>query len=156
MDEHYRRKTACGPVVDGTFGEWTVSEDRSRRGGHRSTLGEPSKRRSTPGAHPPAGRRQPIDKGVIDVMWWYGPGMSGWGYALMTISMVLFWALIIVGVVALVRYLARGDRPAPAPRPTAEQLLAERFARGELTEQEYRDRLDTLQAQGPGGPVPRR
>jgi len=30
-------------------------------------------------------------------MWWYGPGMNGWGYGLMTVSMVLFWALIILG-----------------------------------------------------------
>lgn len=77
------------------------------------------------------------------MMWWYGPGMSGWGYALMTVSMVLFWALIIFGAIALVRYLARGDR-AVASRPTPEQLLAERFARGEIDEHEYDQRLDTL------------
>ena len=25
------------------------------------------------------------------MMWWYGSGMSGWGYALMTLGMVVFW-----------------------------------------------------------------
>jgi putative membrane protein len=38
---------------------------------------------------------------VMKMMWWYGPGMNGWGYGLMTLSMVLFWALVIFGVVAL-------------------------------------------------------
>ncbi len=77
------------------------------------------------------------------MMWWYGSGTNGVGYALMTLSMVLFWALVILGVVALVRYLARNDRPTAA-RPTPEQMLAERFARGEIDEQEYHQRLDVL------------
>ncbi len=77
------------------------------------------------------------------MMWWYGYGMSGWGYALMTVSMVLFWALVIFGVIALVRYLGRSDRPATT-LPTAEQVLAERFARGAIDEQEYHQRLDAL------------
>jgi len=80
------------------------------------------------------------------MMFWFGNGMSGWGYALMTISTVLFWALVIAGVVALVRYLGRGPQAAGAPpeRPTAEQLLAERFARGEIDDKEYWQRLETL------------
>jgi putative membrane protein len=77
------------------------------------------------------------------MMWWFGPGMTAWGYGLMTVSMVLFWALVIFGVVALVRYLSRNDRASAAP-PTPEELLAERFARGEIDEEEYRGRLDVL------------
>jgi putative membrane protein len=84
------------------------------------------------------------------MMWWYGNGMGGWGYALMMVSNVLFWSLIIFGVVAVVRYLARGDRAA-GPRLTPEQLLAERFARGEIDEEEYHQRLTTLRH----GPRPR-
>jgi putative membrane protein len=82
------------------------------------------------------------------MMFWYGNGMSGWGYALMTVSMVLFWALVIAGVIALVRYFGRDTQPAltspPPQRHTPEQVLAERFARGDIDEQEYRRRLDTL------------
>ena len=78
-------------------------------------------------------------------MFWYGYGMSGWGYALMTISMVLFWALVIFGVVALVRYLARGDQQ-PTAWATPGQLLDDRFARGEIDEQEYHHRLEVLRA----------
>lgn len=82
-------------------------------------------------------------------MFWYGNGMNGWGYALMTIGTVLFWALIIAGVVALFRYVGRGtQQPAPPPwnthRSTPEQLLAERFANGEIDEAEYQRKLDTL------------
>ena len=39
------------------------------------------------------------------MMWWYGPGMGGWRLALMTVGMVLFWALIILGLIAIVRFL---------------------------------------------------
>ncbi len=76
-------------------------------------------------------------------MFWYGPGMAGWGYALMTIGMVLFWALVIFGVVALVRSFTRVDQPTTT-RSTPEQLLAERFARGEIDEHEYHQRLEVL------------
>jgi putative membrane protein len=77
------------------------------------------------------------------MMFWYGAGMSGWEYALMTISMVLFWALAIFGVLALVRFLARDDQHRTT-RSTPEQLLAGRFARGDIDEQEYQHRLDVL------------
>ena len=85
------------------------------------------------------------------MMWWYGNGngMDGWGYGLMTVSMVLFWGLVIYGVIALVRHLGRQDSPAAA-RPRPEQLLAERFAHGQIDEQEYRLRLDALR----DGPQP--
>jgi putative membrane protein len=85
------------------------------------------------------------------MMYWYGSGMSGWGYALMTISMVLFWGAVIVGIVALVRHFGRGGQQTPAPpsQPAApEQLLAERFARGEIDEEEYRRRLAVLHGGG--------
>jgi putative membrane protein len=77
------------------------------------------------------------------MMWWYGSPMGGWGALFMTITTVLFWGLIILGVIALFRYVNRGDRPTMSGF-TPEQVLAERFARGEIDEQEYRQRLDTL------------
>jgi putative membrane protein len=77
------------------------------------------------------------------MMWCYRPGMDGWGYGLMTVNMVLFWALVIFGVVALIRYLNRGDRNTIA-RPGPEELLAERYARGEIDEAEYHERLDVV------------
>jgi putative membrane protein len=77
-------------------------------------------------------------------MWWFGDGtLNGWGYALMTVSMVLFWGLVIYGVVWLVRSAGRDDRADAGPSP--EDLLAERFARGEIDEPEYRQRLGVLE-----------
>jgi putative membrane protein len=65
--------------------------------------------------------------------------------------MVLFWALIIVAIVALVRFTTDGTqgRAIPAPPHYSEyespaQLLAGRFARGEIDETEYRHRLEVL------------
>ncbi|MFD2421418.1 SHOCT domain-containing protein [Amycolatopsis pigmentata] len=81
------------------------------------------------------------------MMYWYGHGMGGWGFALMTVSQILFWALIIAGIVALVRYVGRRSQHTGsfgASRQTPEQLLAERFARGEISEEEYQRGLDLL------------
>ena len=54
------------------------------------------------------------------MMYGYGIGMGGWGYALMTISMILFWGVVIYGIVALVRYAhrdgpQRGEPAGPGP-----------------------------------------
>ena len=83
------------------------------------------------------------------MMWWPEGNVSGWGWLAMTISMVLFWGLLILGGILLVRALNRpsGDHSV-APRPTAEQVLAERFARGEIDEEEYRRRRAALSSAG--------
>ena len=93
------------------------------------------------------------------MMSWYGwDHMGGWGWAATTISSLLF-----LGLVGLVAWLVVGAarrsgggsyRPArTAGQDTAEQLLADRFARGEIDEDEYRRRLATLRnvGTGPGG-----
>ena len=88
------------------------------------------------------------------MMFWYDHGMSGWGYAGMAIGMVLFWALLVAGIVALVRFSAGSSQPGPGPwYPTysesPEQVLAARFARGEIDEAEYQQRLAVLRAHAP-------
>jgi putative membrane protein len=82
------------------------------------------------------------------MMMWYG---GDWGWAswiLMTVGMVAFWALVITAVVLAVRYLAgpRGTAASPSGcgETRAEGVLAERFARGEIDENEYRQRLSLL------------
>ena len=78
------------------------------------------------------------------MMFWYGNDMSGWGYALMAVAMVVFWALVVFGAIVLIRYSLRSDQPPAASWPTPEQVLADRFARGELDETEYRQRRSVL------------
>ena len=90
------------------------------------------------------------------MMFWWGEGMSWWGYVLMSVSMVLFWGVVILGIVALVRYLGHSAQTAGGtgrPDRSAEQVLAERFARGEIDEPEYQSRRAALRdrQQSPSG-----
>jgi putative membrane protein len=71
------------------------------------------------------------------MMFWYDHDMGWWGYAGMGVGMVLFWALIIVGIVALIRLSTASGQDTRARRdgvPTPEQLLSARFASGEIDE----------------------
>ncbi|MFJ5120178.1 SHOCT domain-containing protein [Kitasatospora sp. NPDC088548] len=104
---------------------------------------------------------------------WYGHGhghvLGGWGSGLMVVVGLLVLAVLVMAAIALFRYVSRSLRPAPqgpaaagsagapgrAATPTPEQLLAERFARGEIDAEEYRHRLDVLRSvNGPGEPGP--
>jgi putative membrane protein len=72
-----------------------------------------------------------------------GYAMSGWGWLLMTLGMLGFWALV-----ALLRRPGQPHQQPPPdqqPRPGAEEILAQRLARGELDADEYRHRLQILQ-----------
>ncbi|MCX5193119.1 MULTISPECIES: SHOCT domain-containing protein [unclassified Streptomyces] len=78
----------------------------------------------------------------------------------MSLTTLIFWTLIVAATVLVVRALRRDGadgRTAPAPYSAsdsgAERLLAERFARGEIDEEEYTRRLAVLRSHGPG-PTP--
>ncbi|MCK2215253.1 SHOCT domain-containing protein [Actinomadura sp. ATCC 31491] len=77
------------------------------------------------------------------MMWWGYDHMTGWGYALMGLTTVAFWALVITAIVLAVRAARRATGPL-SPPPAAEELLAQRYARGEIDTEEYHTRLDTL------------
>lgn len=84
------------------------------------------------------------------MMFFYDHDLSAWGWAGMTIGMLAFWGLVIAAIVWLVRVPGRADDPwGPPLRPAPEQLLAERFARGEIDEAEYHDRLSALGGRRP-------
>lgn len=80
------------------------------------------------------------------MMYWYGDHMSGWGWVLMTLGTVAFWGLLIAGVVLLIRTSGNGAQPSDQSllRATPEQLLSERFARGEIDEDDYSSRMVAL------------
>lgn len=85
------------------------------------------------------------------MMFWYGNDMGGWGYAGMAIGMFLFWALVLGGIVALIR-VAGGDQRFANSGPTepdARRILAARYAHGDITETEYRERLAVLREHAP-------
>lgn len=82
------------------------------------------------------------------MMWYWPHGLSWWGWLGMTAMMVIFWGLVILGLVALVRYYnPSGTRQTPYDQrsTTPESILAERFAGGEIDEQEYRRKREILQ-----------
>ena len=69
-----------------------------------------------------------------------------WGLAT-SIGSLLFLALIVIGIVMLVR----GPSDGPESRRegvSAGQILDERFARGEIDEEEYQSRKRTLAESG--------
>jgi putative membrane protein len=79
------------------------------------------------------------------MMGWYHDGVGWGGWILMTLAMVAFWALVVFAVLALFR----GDQS--SHEPTAEhrdpmEILEERFARGEINEDEYHARHSVLRA----------
>jgi putative membrane protein len=74
----------------------------------------------------------------------YGPWDGGWGFGMMFMSL-LFLALIVVGVVLVVRSFSHGGQAPPqSDRSRALDILDERFARGEIDQQEYEERRRTL------------
>lgn len=75
------------------------------------------------------------------MMWNNSWGVGGW--ILMTLMMISFWALVVGVVIWLLRHSARQQPPALG-EPVAQLILDQRFARGELTEAEYRQRRDLL------------
>lgn len=87
------------------------------------------------------------------MMWWnngMGWGMGWGGWVLMVLLTVAFWGLVIVGVMALFRTI-RAERNPPygaagTGRQSADEILDERFARGEIDAEEYRTRKDQLHA----------
>ena len=79
--------------------------------------------------------------------WYDGDHMSGWGWFGMTAGSILFVALLVLGAVLVVRLTRRQEPPTDAQR-TPEQVLAERFARGEIDEDECRRHLAALRSTG--------
>lgn len=86
------------------------------------------------------------------MMWWGHHDVSGWGYALMGLSMALFWILVIAAIVFAVRYGSQAAVQAPTLPLDAEEQLALRYARGEIDAEEYRSRQENLRSRH-GRPV---
>lgn len=81
---------------------------------------------------------------------YFNHDMGWWSYAGMGVGMVVFWSAVLFGIIVTVMYVFR-DRPSmtpPSPQsPPAEEILAARFARGEIDETDYEQRIALLRAQ---------
>ena len=90
--------------------------------------------------------------------WMMGPGhMWGWNdgrfagwWALPMLLMVLFWAAIIAAAVIAVRWLAQSDRSrdnnAKQGSDRSLEILRERYARGEISREEYEQMRKDLES----------
>ena len=77
------------------------------------------------------------------MMGWYHDGAGWGGWLVMTIAMIAFWAMVIVAVVVLFRGSKSSDQDSsPYEDPMA--ILDQRFARGEIDEDEYHARSAVL------------
>jgi putative membrane protein len=68
---------------------------------------------------------------------WWGPGF-GW------VFMTLFWVLVILAIVALAKWLSSTRDGSPTRRPL--DILQERYARGEITRDQYEQMRRDLEA----------
>jgi putative membrane protein len=71
-------------------------------------------------------------------------GMGGFG----GIVMILFWGLIIVGIVLVITYFTAGQGVGPSNRSYSDpiQILRERYARGEIDTEEFEERRKILES----------
>lgn len=73
-------------------------------------------------------------------------GDGGWAHWVWMAETFLLWALLITAVVLVVRHLvARGGASASPAGAREKGLLAERYARGEIDDAEYQQRMTVLQ-----------
>lgn len=76
-------------------------------------------------------------------MMWGGDWTYWWVGALM---MILFWGAVVALIVWAVR--SSGGGSSSADRSSPRDILAERFARGEISEEEYAQRSRVLEHRG--------
>ena len=76
---------------------------------------------------------------------WGDMGNHGWWWGFGMIPMLLFWALIVLAIVALAKWLF--GKPGEKPRDnSALDILKERYARGEINREEFEQKKRDLEA----------
>lgn len=74
---------------------------------------------------------------------WGDAGAHGWWWGFGPILMLLFWVLVIMGIVALGKWIF--ERPGNGSRGrSALDLLKERYARGEIDREEFEQKRRDL------------
>ena len=76
------------------------------------------------------------------MMGWGSQGYGMWGMGgFGSIMMILFWGLIIVGIILLVRYFTLGHGGSTSMKKERDplEILRERYARGEIDKREFEE-----------------
>jgi len=73
-----------------------------------------------------------------------GPGMMWGWWGVGWIFMIIFWGLLIVGLIFLIRHLI-GAAKASKGEESALEILKKRYARGEINKEEFEQKKRDLQ-----------
>ena len=77
------------------------------------------------------------------MMHWGNFGGAGYGFGFGWIFMVLFWVLLMLGIIYLVKQLLGGSRGAVG-KESAEDILKKKYAAGEITKDEYHEKMSVI------------
>ncbi len=69
----------------------------------------------------------------------YGNGTMGYSYGWGWIFDVIFWGLMLVGLILLIYWLYRNLRNETPKSSLASEILQQRYAKGEITKEKYQD-----------------
>jgi len=73
-------------------------------------------------------------------------GYGGWGMGFGMVFMLLFWILVILGIVVLIRWLMMQPSQGRGSRDKAPlEIVQERYARGEIDREEYEQKKRDLE-----------
>jgi len=73
----------------------------------------------------------------------FGWGMGAFGW----VFMILFWGLVLVGIIAIVKWLivTLGSGSEVSQQRSALQILQQRYARGEINREEFAEKKRDLE-----------
>jgi putative membrane protein len=71
--------------------------------------------------------------------------MDGWDWLWGSLMMVVFWGGLVAAIVFAVRFLGGDSRRGSGQTPDARAILETRFAKGEISQEEFEERKKVLE-----------